>query len=96
MIGDVACRPSSTVLRKAAQYVASGRCKGGCEAISRAAYMMDKRHFLGMQCLEQNATRYFKMMREPRCDRAYWFKRDRKQRIIALLMAAAIAESEGD
>lgn len=88
---------ASEVLREAAQFVDNHQIIYGCFAIYFAVSEFGETStFREKERLDGRALKRFKLMQEPGNHKAFWFNNDRKHRVMALLMAAAIAESEGD
>lgn len=89
---------SSEVYRKAARSVKAGRSHGCCWAIVNAAYPNDGCHTLGHYRKECPQLQRFIALFPPDDGAAvgYWFCGDKEHRLNALLLLAAISESEGD
>lgn len=89
---------TSEILRNAAKLVEKNEYLYGCDAISDAHYNLSGLYVIA---IHSPAYKYFKFFSPKKIIRhfEFWFpygKDGANQRIIALCMAAAIAESEGN
>ena len=77
----------SEIFLKAAKAIETGKNSYCCTAIDDAAWYEDQDDY--------PAQEYFAELFSPKRRRAYWWQQgDRDSRIVALCLAAAIAESE--
>lgn len=83
----------SEILREAAQLIAEQSMNYGCSAVGYAFGYESHMH------AKTVASDYFRLFEPDSCE-LYWFgfmptKKNQNRRVIALCLAAAIAESEG-